>query len=198
MESAQMGFKVYSTNESRYKHLKPMSVHCVDTPGSFMRTEIATDYYFDNCDIIFIVVDISLVLDEPKIDKATQFVLRQVSMHHAYTRDPRRIPPLICHIFTKQDRVQTQVKRRNDKVIKQLQKSGVLGNYLYISTKTGLGMSELKKAILNADIEDHGDKIIPESSKKFEQKKSAAQQFDPYDHMEDKDFPEVVPGMMNP
>jgi len=193
-ESAQMGFKVYSTNESRYEHLKPMSVHCVDTPGSFMRTEIATDYYFENCDIIFIVVDISLLLDEQKIDKATQFVLRQTSMHHAYTRLANRIPPLICHVFTKQDRVQTQVKKRNDKVVKQLQRSGILGNYLYCSARTGSGMSEIKKAILNADIENHGDVIIPESSKKIEKPKVA--EVDPYENMEEKDFPDIIPGMM--
>ena len=71
MESAQLGFKVYSTTESRYEALKPMTVHCVDAPGSFMRTEIAADYYFEDCDVIFIVVDISLVLDEAKIDKAS-------------------------------------------------------------------------------------------------------------------------------
>ena len=70
-ESAQMGFKVYSTNESRYEHLHPMSVHCTDTPGSFLRSEIAADFYFETADIIFIVVDISLVLDEQKIDKTT-------------------------------------------------------------------------------------------------------------------------------
>ena len=75
-ETAQMGFKIYSTTESRYEHLRPMTVHCIDSPGSFMRTEYASDYYFDLADIIFIVVDISLVLDEDKIDKATQFVLK--------------------------------------------------------------------------------------------------------------------------
>ncbi len=53
-----------------------MTVHCIDSPGSFMRTEYAADFYFDLADIIFIVVDISLVLDEDKIDKATQFVLK--------------------------------------------------------------------------------------------------------------------------
>ena len=71
-----MGFKVYSTCESRYEHLNPMSVHCIDTPGSFMRTEVAADFYFEKADIIFIVVDISLGLDEDKIDKTTQFVLK--------------------------------------------------------------------------------------------------------------------------
>ena len=100
-ESAQMGFKVYSTNESRYDALKPMAVDCIDAPGSFMRTEIAADYYFKDCDIILIVVDISLVLDEDKIDKTSQFVLRNVQNHHDYTKSPKAIPPLICHFFSK-------------------------------------------------------------------------------------------------
>ena len=78
VESAQMGFKIYSTNESRYDALQPMKVNCIDAPGSFMRTEIAADYFFENCDVILIVVDISLVLDEAKIEKTSQFVLRQV------------------------------------------------------------------------------------------------------------------------
>lgn len=41
-----------------------------------MRTEVAADFYFEKADIIFIVVDISLGLDEDKIDKTTQFVLK--------------------------------------------------------------------------------------------------------------------------
>ena len=163
-----MGFKVYSTNESRYEALKPMTVHCTDAPGSFMRTEIAADYYFNECDVIFIVVDISLVLDEQKIDKATQFVLRQVSMHHRYTRDARTIPPLICHVFSKQDRVQPAIRKRNDKVIRTLARSGIIGNYLYVSAKTGVGMHELKKAIIDADIKNHGDKIRPPQKPKKE------------------------------
>ena len=56
-----------------------------------------------------------------------------------------------------------------------------------------MGMSELKKAILNADIENHGDKIEAEPLAKKEKKK--APEFDPYEHMADKDFPEVIPGM---
>ena len=75
-EHAQMGFKIYSTNESRYEHLPPLTVNCTDVPGSFMRTEIASQTYFENVDIIFIVVDITLVLDDSKIDKTSQFVLR--------------------------------------------------------------------------------------------------------------------------
>ena len=137
LESAQMGFKVYSTNESRYEALNPINVNCVDAPGSFMRNEIAADYYFETCDIIFIVIDISLVLDEEKIEKSSQFVLRQVSMHHGYTRDPKKIPPLICHVFTKQDRVQKVIKKRNDKIIRILAKKGTIGNYLYAAAKTG-------------------------------------------------------------
>ena len=64
-------------------------------------------------------------------------------------------------MFTKQDRVQPAVRKRNDKVIKTLAKNGVIGNYLYVSAKTGLGMQELRVAIMDADIKDHGDKIVP-------------------------------------
>jgi len=147
-----MGFKIYSTNESRYEHLNPMTVHVVDAPGVFMRTEVAADYYFEKCDVILIVVDISLALDDNKIDKSSQFVLRQVSMHHEYTRNSKAVPPLICHVFTKQDRVQAAVKKRNNKVISTLAKNGIIGNFLYVSAKTGQGMHELKKAIIDADI----------------------------------------------
>ena len=73
-----MSFKVYSTNDSRYDNLYPMKVNCVDSPGLFMRTGVAADHYFESCDIIFIVVDISLVLDDSKIDKTSEFVLRHV------------------------------------------------------------------------------------------------------------------------
>jgi len=41
-------------------------------------------------------------------------------MHHLYTRDQDALPPFVCHVFTKQDRVQPAVHRRNDKVIKGL------------------------------------------------------------------------------
>ena len=90
------------------------------------------------------VVDISLVLDDAKIDKSTQFVMRQVQMHHEYNDDSKKLAPLICHVFTKQDRVQPVVKKRNDKIIKNLAKQGIIGNYLYVSAKTGKGMKELK------------------------------------------------------
>ena len=77
-------------------------------------------------------------------------------------------------------------------MIKQLQKTGILDNYFYVSTKTGSGMSEIKRAILNADIEDHGDHIVPE---KFEVKKKP-KEYDPYENMEESEFPQIIPGMM--
>lgn len=200
MESAQLGFKVYSTNESRYDALNPMKVHCTDAPGSFMRTEIAADYYFDDCDVIFIVIDISLVLDEAKIDKASQFVLRQISMHHAYTRNEKRIPPLICHVFSKQDRVQPAVRKRNDKIIRGLARNGTIGNYLYVSTKTGLGMHEIKKAIIDADIKNHGDKVRPpqkpKKEKPVEVERPMSSDPDPYGMLADQEMPQAIPGLM--
>ena len=95
-------------------------------------------------------------------------MLRQVSLHHAYALNQKRIPPLICHVFSKQDRVQAAIRKRNDKVIRNIARKGIIGNYLYVSSKTGLGMHELKKAIIDADIKNHGDKIRPPEKKKKE------------------------------
>ena len=68
---------------------------------------------------------------------------------------------MIIHVFSKQDRVQTVVKKRNDKVIKNLAKGGIIGNYLYVSAKTGMGLYELKRAILDCDIVNHGERVRP-------------------------------------
>ena len=62
--------------------------------------------------------------------------------------------------------MQPAVRKRNDKVIKTLARNGVIGNYLYVSAKTGLGMQELRVAIMDADIKDHGDKIRPNQPEK--------------------------------
>lgn len=81
--------------------------------------------------------------------------------HHEYTRSKKKIPPLICHFFSKQDRVQPAIKKRNDKIIRILAKKGTIGNYLYGSAKTGKGMQILKQALMDADVKNHGDKIVP-------------------------------------
>ena len=62
--------------------------------------------------------------------------------------------------------MQPAVRKRNDKVIQTLARNGVIGNYLYVSAKTGLGMQELRVAIMDADIKDHGDKIRPNKPQK--------------------------------
>ena len=98
-------------------------------------------------------------------------------MHHEYNMDSKKLAPLICHVFTKQDRVQPAVKKRNDKIIKNLAKQGIIGNYLYVSAKTGQGMKELKAAVIDAEIKNHGDKIRPPDKPK---KKKEAAPNDPY------------------
>ena len=58
----------------------------------------------------------------------------------------------------------------------------------------GTGLGEIKRAILNADIENHGDHIVPQKYEKQDKPKKA--EFDPYDHMPDDELPEIIPGMM--
>ena len=119
-ESAKFGFKVFSTIKSRYENLNPLSLHVVDSPGALIRTQRGVDYYFEKCNVILIVMDISLVLDINKIEATTQFVLRQVAEHHNSIYDTTLIKPFICHVFSKQDRVQPAVQERNDKHIRSL------------------------------------------------------------------------------
>ena len=73
--------------------------------------------------------------------------------------------------------MQPAIKKRNDKIIRILAKKGTIGNYLYGSAKTGQGMLELKKAIMDADIKNHGDKIRPPGSEKKKRPQPAPQQF---------------------
>lgn len=57
--------------------------------------------------------------------------------------------------------MQPAVAKRNDKHIKSLANQGVIGNYLYVSAKDGRGMAQLKQAIFDADIKNHGDRVRP-------------------------------------
>ena len=47
--------------------------------------------------------------------------------------------------------------------MKNLAKNGIIGNFLYVSTKTGEGMPELKQAIFDCDIKVLGEKVFPPS-----------------------------------
>ena len=63
-------------------------------------------------------------------------------------------------------------------------------------------MLELKKAILDADIKNHGDKIRPPQKPKKEKKPPKAVNIndivdDPYELMDNDEMPEIVPGLMN-
>ena len=81
-ESAKMGCKVFSTIKSHYEKLHALSLHVVDSPGAMIRSMRGVDFYFEKCNVILIVMDISLVLDINKIDQTTQFALQQIAMHH--------------------------------------------------------------------------------------------------------------------
>jgi len=74
----------YTTIKSKYQSLVPVSLHVLDTPGDLMQTSRCADYYFEKPDVILICIDISLQLDENKIDVWTQYVLKQVTKHHTY------------------------------------------------------------------------------------------------------------------
>ena len=71
------------------------------------------------------------------------------------------LEPFICHVFTKQDRTNTEVRKKNERYLKRLIKTGSIGNYLFVSAKTGEGIDFLKQAIFDADIKGHGDRIRP-------------------------------------
>ena len=162
-ETAKTGFQVFSTVKSRYENLDPLSLHVIDAPGQLMRNMRCAEHYFGQADIILIAFDISLVLDQEKIDTTSQFVLEQVSQWHDYTTNENVIPPMILHVFTKQDRINKASRKRNEAVLKNLARNGIIGNFLYVSTKDGEGMSELKQAIFDCDIKGHGEKVFPQS-----------------------------------
>lgn len=70
-ETAKLGYKVFSTVKSEHPHLNPISFLMTDTPGSLLRTKRAAENYFGNCDVVLIVFDISMSLDEFKIEQWT-------------------------------------------------------------------------------------------------------------------------------
>ena len=71
------------------------------------------------------------------------------------------MPPYFCHIFTKKDKAQFAVIERNNTVVRQMVKSGLIGNYLYVSAKTKEGMTELKEAMFNCNIREEIRSVTP-------------------------------------
>ena len=47
------------------------------------------------------------------------------------------------------------------RAVKSLSRQGIIGNYLFVSSKTGQHMGQLKQAIFNADIKGFGDEVKP-------------------------------------
>ena len=145
-EVGQLGIEVFTPIKSTYKNLMPVSMHFIDTPGNLIQTSRASDYYFEQADVILICIDITLSMDEEKIDAWTQFTTKMVSKHHKdFLPDEEKLKrqnkkqnnndccgpkakkdfganrvsgPLILHVFTKQDRVQEMAQKRNDRQLK--------------------------------------------------------------------------------
>lgn len=93
--------------------------------------------------------------------------------------------------------MQPAVKKRNDKVIRNLAKNGIIGNYLYVSSKTGEGMTELKKAMLDADIKNHGDRIRPPQKPKKKKEITIHDLVnDSYEALDDSEMPQAIPGLI--
>jgi len=76
-------------------------------------------------------------------------VLAQI---HSHNRVGNELSPMIIHVITKVDRALKNVQERNDQTLRGLHKTGVIGNFLYVSPKSGDGMSELKTAIFESNI----------------------------------------------
>lgn len=74
-ETAKMGYKIFSTVRSEHDHLHPIAFQMTDTPGSLIRHKRATEHYFTTCDAVLITFDMSMQLDEIKVDQWTQFAL---------------------------------------------------------------------------------------------------------------------------
>jgi len=45
-ETARIGYKLYSTVKSNYKHLHPISFTVTSTPGTFLKHQRASEKYF--------------------------------------------------------------------------------------------------------------------------------------------------------
>ena len=61
-ESAKFGFKVFSTIKSNYKEMHPLRMNIIDAPGAMTRNNRGVDFYFEKCNVILIVMDITLEL----------------------------------------------------------------------------------------------------------------------------------------
>ena len=171
-EQARYGFKLFSTVHSRYQHLDPVSVHAIDTPGVMMRTERAAESYFTACDVVLVTIDVSYVMDHSKIDLSTQFTLTQISKYHRSVKDAEALPPLIIHIFAKIDRMSPPIRKRIKRAVRELSRNGVIGHYLFVSAKSGEGLPDLKQAIFDAEIQNHGDDVRPYEEIEKEKKRA--------------------------
>ena len=68
--------------------------------------------------------------------------------------DPLAAPPFICHVFPKIDNISAATLAIRDQGVKSLHKSGVVQNYLFVSSKTNHGIDDLKSAIFDSQVKN--------------------------------------------
>lgn len=86
-ETAKIGYKLFSTIKSNYQHLYPIAFTVTVTPGSFIKHLRAAPKYFEACQCILIVIDMSDAISEELIVQWTAMVLKQVEEHHSFFKN---------------------------------------------------------------------------------------------------------------
>ena len=101
-------------------------------------------------------MDMSDSVDEDLIVQWTSMALKEIESYHEFFRDQTidGVPPFICHVFTKCDLLLNAVRDQNVHKLRDMQQRGVIGHYLFISSKTGAGIDELKTTIFDCDIDN--------------------------------------------
>ena len=56
--------------------------------------------------------------------------------------------------------------------MRELSRNGVIGHYLFVSAKSGEGIPDLKQAIFDAEIQNHGDDVRPYEEIEKEKKRA--------------------------
>lgn len=101
-------------------------------------------------------------VDEELIVQWTGMVLKQVETYHKFFKNQNNgVPPFICHVFTKCDMLLNAVREQNIHKLRDMQQRGVIGHYLFVSSKTNAGIDELKTAIFDCDIDNGNSELEP-------------------------------------
>jgi hypothetical protein len=110
-------------------------------------------------------MDMSGLVDEDTIVNWTSISLKHIENNHRFFQDGNKgLPPFICHVFTKVDLILASVREQNIHKLRDMQTRGIIGHYLFVSSKTGAGIDELKTALFDCDV-DNGNKELEPSAK---------------------------------